>query len=86
MFFIFFGTREKFLGKKRISVHFRGKTQQADVSVSQNYIHLFWIPVIPLGKTYSIYLLEDGELYVKDFFNKIPEELLQQCRDQTREF
>lgn len=86
MFFFIGGTREKELGRERRNVHFRGKSQMADVTVFKSYFHLFWIPVIPLGKRYAIYLLDDGAFYMQDLFNKMPAELLEQCKEVGRKF
>ena len=58
----------------------------AEIKVFKNYITLFFIPLISLGKKYSIYIPHTDEYYETDYFSKMPENYLEICKEVGRKF
>lgn len=85
MFFIAGSTR-KMIGQETVKVNKNGFQVNAEVKVFRSYITLFFIPIIPLGKKYSIYIPHSDEYYEQSTFNKMPEEYLQVCHDVGRRY
>lgn len=85
MFFIAGNTR-KMVGQETVKVNKNGFQVNAEVKVFKSYITLFFIPLIPLGKKYSIYFPHSDEYYEQSTFNKMPEEYLEVCRDVGRRY
>jgi hypothetical protein len=53
--------------------------------VYRYYFELFFIPIIPLGKKYSIYIPHSDEYYETNYFSKeMPEEYLEICKEVGR--
>ncbi|MBA5247669.1 hypothetical protein H1R16_05270 [Marnyiella aurantia] len=83
MFFIF-GLNRKPVGKETRNVRKNGFDVKAIITVYKLYIELFFIPLIPLGKRYSIYIPHSDEYYEQGFRSKIPDEYLEICKDVGR--
>lgn len=83
MFFIF-GLNRKPVGKETRNVRKNGFDVKAIITVYKLYIELFFIPLIPLGKRYSIYIPHSDEYYEQGFQSKIPGEYMELCKDVGR--
>lgn len=83
MFFIF-GYNKKPIGKETRSVRKNGFEVKAVITVYKMYIELFFIPLIPLGKRYSIYIPHSDEYYKQGFRTQIPAEYMQVCKEVGR--
>ena len=83
MFFIF-GYNKKPVGRETRSIRKNGLSVNAVVTVYKMYIELFFIPLIPLGKRYSIYIPHTDEYYEQGFRSTIPEEYMDVCKDVGR--
>lgn len=80
MFFFIGGNSRKLVGSETVQVNRRGSFKSAEVSVYRSFISIFFIPLIPLGKKYSIYIPETGEYYEDGLFSSIPSDLIDICR------
>ena len=85
MFFIA-GNIKKLVGKETRKINKNGFLVNAEIKVYRNYITLFFIPIIPLGKKYSIYIPHSDEYYENNYFSKMPEKYLEICREVGRKF
>ncbi len=85
MFFIF-GLNRKPLGKENRQIQRNGQLVNAIITVYKNYFELFFIPLIPLGKKYSIYIPHTDEYFEDGYFSKIPDELREICKDAGRTY
>ena len=83
MFFIF-GLNRKPVGKETRNVRKNGFDVKAIITVYKLYLELFFIPLIPLGKRYSIYIPHSDEYYEQGFQSKIPGEYMELCKDVGR--
>ena len=58
----------------------------AEIKVYKNFITLFFIPIIPLGKKYSLYIPHSDEYFENNYFSKIPEKYLEICKEVGRKY
>lgn len=86
MFFFIAGNTKKLAGEETRQISRNGNFTTAQIRVFKNYITLFFIPLIPLGKTYSIYLPQTGEYYEHGTFSKMPHDLLAICKEAGRKY
>ena len=85
MFFIA-GNTKKLVGKETRKINKNSFLVNAEIKVYRNYMTLFFIPIIPLGKKYSIYIPNSDEYYENNYFSKMPEKYLEICREVGRKF
>ena len=85
MFFIA-GNTNKLIGKETRKINKNGFLVNGEIKVYRNYITLFFIPIIPLGKSYSIYIPHSDEYYENNYFSKMPEKYLEICKEVGRKF
>lgn len=85
MFFIA-GNTKKLVGKETRKINKNGFLVNAEIKVYRNYMTLFFIPIIPLGKSYSIYIPHSDEYYENNYFSKMPEKYMEICREVGRKF
>lgn len=86
MFFFIAGNTNKLVGQETIKINKNGFLVNADVKVFKNYITLFFIPLIPLGKKYSIYIPHTDEYYETNYFSKMPDHYLEICKEIGRKY
>lgn len=86
MFFFIAGNSKKLVGEETRQIGWKGNFTTAQIRVFKNYITLFFIPLIPLGKKYSIFLPQTGEYYENNYFSKMPEDLLEICKETGRKY
>lgn len=84
MFFFIAGNSKKLAGEEVVKINRNGTLVDAQIKVFRNFITIFFIPLIPIGKNYSIYIPETGEYYEDSLFSKIPADLLEKCKDVGR--
>lgn len=58
----------------------------AIITVSKKYIELFFIPILPIGKEYSIYIPHSDEYFETGPFSKMPTEYLQICKEVGKKY
>ena len=58
----------------------------AEIKVYKNFITLFFIPIIPLGKKYSLYIPHSDEYFENNYFSKMPEKYLEICEEVGRKY
>ena len=59
----------------------------AIVSVYKNYFELFFIPIFPFSKKYSIYIPHSDEYYDTGFTSSnMPKEYLELCKEVGRSY
>ena len=80
MFFVAGNTR-KLVGQETRKINKNGLMVNAEIKVYKNYITLFFIPIIPLGKKYSMYIPHSDEYFENNYFSKMPAEYLEICKD-----
>ena len=85
MFFIF-GLNRKPVGNEQRKIMKNGFEVNAELTVFKNYFELFFIPLITLGKKYSIYMPHSDEYYEQGAFSKMPEEYLEICKEVGRKY
>lgn len=85
MFFIF-GLNRKPLGKENRQIQRNGQLVNAIITVYKNYFELFFIPLIPIGKNYSIYIPHTDEYYETNYFSKMPDHYLEICMEIGRKY
>ena len=86
MFFFIFGLNKKPVGKETRKILKNGFEINAIITVYKNYLELFFIPLIPLGKKYSIYIPHSDEYYESGSFSKMREEYLEICKEVGRKY
>ncbi|MBW8358277.1 MAG: zinc ribbon domain-containing protein [Weeksellaceae bacterium] len=86
MFFFIFGLNRKPVGKEQRKIMKNGFEVNAVITVYKNYFELFFIPLIPLGKKYSIYIPHTDEYYEEGVFSKMPDEYMEICREVGRNY
>lgn len=86
MFFFIFGFNKKPVGKENRKIMKNGFEVNAVITVYKRYFELFFVPLIPLGKSYSIYIPHSDEYYEHGTFSKMPEEYLQICKEVGRKY
>ena len=85
MFFIF-GIKTKPIGKENHKIMKNGVEVNAIITVFKIYFELFFIPLIPLGKKYSIYIPQSDEYFENNYFSKMPERYLEICKEVGRKY
>ncbi len=83
MFFVAGNTR-KLVGQETRKINKNGFMVNAEIKVFKNYITFFFIPIIPLGKKYSIYIPHSDEYFEQGMFSKMPDEYLEICKEVGR--
>ncbi|MBN8622768.1 MAG: hypothetical protein J0L47_06475 [Flavobacteriales bacterium] len=86
MFFFIFGFNKKPVGKDNRKIMRNGFEVNAVITVYKRYFELFFIPLIPLGKSYSVYIPHSDEYFEQGTFSKMPENLLEVCKEVGRRF
>lgn len=86
MFFFIAGNTKKIVGQETTKINKNGFMVNADVKVFKNYITLFFVPLIPLGKKYSIYIPHSDEYYETNYFSKMPDHYLEICKEIGRKY
>ena len=86
MFFFIAGNTTKLVGKENVKVNKNGFFVNAEVKVFKNYITVFFIPLIPIGKKYSIYIPHSDEYYESSTFQNMPSEYLEICKEVGRKY
>ena len=85
MFFIA-GNVKKLIGKETRKINKNGFLVNAEIKVYKNFITLFFIPIIPIGKNYSIYIPHSDEFFENNYFSKMPQEYLEICKEVGRKY
>lgn len=85
MFFVAGNTR-KLVGQETRKINKDGFMVNAEIKVFKNYITFFLIPIIPLGKKYSIYIPHSDEYFEQGMFSKMPDEYLEICKEVGRKY
>ena len=85
MFFIF-GINKKPVGKEQRKIMKNGFEVNAIITVYKNYFELFFIPLIPLGKKYSIYTPHSDQYFAQGLFSKMPDEYLEIYKEVGRKY
>lgn len=85
MFFIA-GIVKKLIGQETRKINKNGFMVNAEIKIFKNYITLFFIPIIPIGKKYSIYIPHSGEYFENTAFSKMPAEYLEICKEAGRKY
>ncbi|RRQ46245.1 hypothetical protein [Chryseobacterium sp. SC28] len=86
MFFIF-GIKTKLVGKEERKVVKNGFMANAIISVYKDYFELFFIPIFPFGKKYSIYIPHSDEYYETGVgASDMPKEYLELCKDVGKRY
>jgi hypothetical protein len=86
MFFFIAGNTKKLVGQETRKINKNGFMVNAEIKIYKNYITLFFIPLIPLGKKYSIYIPHSDEYYEQNYFSKMAEEYLEICKEVGRKY
>ncbi|QOR74461.1 hypothetical protein SAMN05443429_10847 [Cruoricaptor ignavus] len=86
MFFFIAGNSSKLAGQETVRINRNGQEVNAEVRVFKNYISVFFIPLIPTGRRYSIYIPHTGEYYEQGAFSSMPPDLLEVCREVGRRY
>lgn len=86
MFFFIAGNTKKLVGQETTKINKNGFLVNAEVKIFKNYITLFFIPLIPLGKKYSIYIPHTDEYYETNYFSKMPDHYLEICKEIGRKY
>ncbi|MBN9312000.1 MAG: hypothetical protein BGO40_07625 [Chryseobacterium sp. 39-10] len=86
MFFFIFGLNKKPVGKVTRKIKRNGIEVNAIVTVYKRYFELFFIPLIPLGKSYSVYIPHSDEFFEQGSFSTMPADLLEMCKEVGRVF
>lgn len=85
MFFIA-GNVKKLIGQETRKINKNGFMVNAEIKIFKNYITLFFIPIIPIGKKYSIYIPHSDEYFENTAFPKMPAEYLEICKEAGRKY
>ena len=85
MFFIA-GIVKKLIGQETRKINKNGFMVNAEIKIFKNYITLFFIPIIPIGKKYSIYIPHSDEYFENTAFSKMPAEYLEICKEAGRKY
>jgi hypothetical protein len=74
------------VGQETRKINKNGFMVNAEIKVFKNYITFFFIPIIPLGKKYSIYIPHSDEYFEQGMFSKMPDEYLEICKEVGRKY
>ncbi|WP_313502045.1 hypothetical protein [Kaistella carnis] len=80
------GNTKKLIGQETRKINKNGFLVNAEIKVFRNLITLFFIPIIPIGRKYSIYIPHSDEYYENGTFSKMPAEYLEICKEVGRKF
>lgn len=80
------GNTKKLIGQETRKINKNGFLVNAEIKVFRNFITLFFIPIIPIGRKYSIYIPHSDEYYDNGTFSKMPAEYLEICKEVGRKF
>lgn len=80
------GNTKKLIGQETRKINKNGFLVNAEIKVFRNFITLFFIPIIPIGRKYSIYIPHSDEYYENSTFSKMPAEYLEICKEVGRKF
>lgn len=80
MFFFIIGKTEKLKRTENIKITHHGRSVNAIVKIYRDYVTFFFIPIIPLGKYYSIYIPHIDEYYENGPFAQMPQHYLSICQ------
>jgi len=86
MFFFIAGNTKKLAGKESTKINKNGFLVNAEVKVFKSYISLFFIPLIPIGRSYSIYIPHTDEYHEHGGFSTMPSEYLELCKEIGRKY
>lgn len=86
MFFFIFGISKKPLGKVERKIWKNGFEVNAIITVYRSYIELFFIRLIPLKKSYSLYIPHSDEYFEDGDFSSMPAEYRMICEEAGRSF
>ena len=86
MFFFIAGNTKKLVGQETRKINKNGLMVNAEIKIFKSYITLFFIPLIPIGKSYSIYIPHSDEYFENSYSSKMPEEYLEICREVGRKY
>ena len=85
MFFVA-GNVKKLIGQETTKINKNGFMVNAQIKIFKNFITLFFVPIIPIGKKYSIYIPHSEEYYENNYFSKMPAEYLEICKEVGRKY
>lgn len=85
MFFVA-GNVKKLIGQETTKINKNGFMVNAQIKIFKNFITLFFVPIIPIGKKYSIYIPHSDEYYENNYFSKMPVEYLEICKEVGRKY
>ena len=85
MFFVA-GNVKKLIGQETTKINKNGFMVNAQIKIFKNFITLFFVPIIPIGKKYSIYIPHSDEYYENNYFSKMPAEYLEICKEVGRKY
>ena len=85
MFFVA-GNVKKLIGQETTKINKNGFMVNAQIKIFKNFITLFFVPIIPIGKKYSIYIPHSYECYENNYFSKMPAEYLEICKEVGRKY
>lgn len=85
MFFVA-GNVKKLIGQETTKINKNGFMVNAQIKIFKNFITLFFVPIIPIGKKYSIYIPHSDEYYETNYFSKMPVEYLEICKEVGRKY
>ena len=80
------GNTKKLIGSENRKILKNGFLVNAEIKIFKNYITIFFVPIIPLGKRYSIYIPHTDEYFENNYFSKMPEEYLEICKEIGRKY
>ena len=86
MFFFIAGNTKKLVGQETRKINKNGLMVNAEIKIFKSYITLFFIPLIPIGQSYSIYSPHSDEYYESNYFSKMPDEYLEICKEAARNY
>ena len=86
MFFFIAGNKTKLVGQETRKIIRNGFEVNAEISVYKNYLTLFFIPLIPTGKKYTVYIPHTDEFYQTGMFGKMPPDLQELCNEVGRNY
>lgn len=85
--FLIFGIKTKPIGKENRKIIQNGSEVNAHIVIYKRYATLFFVPLIPLGKFYSIEIPQTNEYFDTNFFTpKMPEKYLEICKEIGRKY
>lgn len=83
MFFIL-GISKKLKKKIDQKVLYNGEMVTGIIKVYRFYFDFFFIPFIPLHRTYSLYIPKTDEYFENNYFGKMPRKYLDICKKASK--